>query len=362
MPAAVSAPPDSVDLHLEPNEASDLAAVPPGAVPAGYDAAYVTVLDESTVEDAVALLGHRGSDLASGWEAVRLPLRVTGDTGQTEDAEACAFHDGRLYVMGSHFGSKDGPLQPRRAFLARMDERDLARAAAGERCELEVARNAFRVHRAVNDALAEADVELLALSDDARAALIDATIERGEDKGKSWAGRVRPGDHPINIEGIEFRADGTLVLGLRVPVAANGDPLLVELHDVDDMFDDPDAMPRCGAVWVPRCGGEPERPVGVRGLHRSATDELHVLTGNLDAEGKDRALLAGRPTAGEAHCEHWRIRLPLSATAGGPIDAVEVHDFPDLKTVEGIAETPDGHFLYVVDQDHDVHLRFLLTS
>lgn len=351
--------PDPVDLHLEPNEASDLAAVPAPAVPSGFDSAYVTVLDEDAVEKAIALLGHSGDDLASGWEARRLDLRVTGDDGRTEDAEACAFHGGRLYVAGSHYGSKDGPLQPRRAFFARMDEGDLARASAGEQCELQVARNAFAVHRAVNDALRASGIELLPLVDEARDALIGATIARGEEKGKSWSGLIRRDDQPINVEGMEFRPDGTLLLGLRVPVSASGAPLLVELHDVDALFDEPERPVACGAVWVVGCGGEPERPLGVRGLHRSATDELHVLVGNLDAEGKDSVLLAGRPSDADAHCEHWSVRLPLTA-GGGPLEATRVHDFPDLKTVEGVAQTPDGHFLYVVDRDHNVHLRFLL--
>lgn len=306
------------------------------------------------MEKAVALLGHRAG---GGWEAVRLRLTVTGDTGRTEDAEACAFHGGRLYVAGSHFGSKSGPLQPRRAFFARMDQTELPRAAGGEACELEVARNAFAVHRAVNDALRASGIELLPLADAPRDGLIDATIARGEDKGKSWSGRVRADDHPINVEGMEFRPDGTLLLGLRFPVAASGDPLVVELHGVDALFDEPDAAVRAGAVWVVECDGDAERPMGVRGLHRDAADVLHVLCGNLDAEGKDSVLLEGRANAADAHCEHWSVRLPLTA-GGGPLRAERVHDFPDLKTVEGIAQAPDGSFVYVVDRDHSVHLRF----
>ena len=358
----ISAAPAPVDLHLEPNEASDLTAVPAEALPSTYDRGFVTVLDEDVVENAIALLGHRGDDLGDGWEAVRLRLRVVGDTGATEDAEACAFHGGRLYVAGSHYGSKGGPLQPKRAFFARLDQSDLGRAVAGRACALEVARNAFRLHRAVNDALRESAIELMPLSDAAREALIEATIERGKDDGKAWKGRVKRRDRPINVEGIEFRADGSLLLGLRYPVAATGDPLLVELPDVDALFDDPGGVPACGPVWVLGCGGDPDRPLGVRGLHRSSTDELHVLVGNLDAEGKDSVLLEGRPSGAAAHCEHWRARLPVLA-AGGPVDAEIVHRLDDLKTVEGIAQAPgEDHFIYVVDRDHNVHLRFLHAS
>ena len=38
------------------------------------------------------------------------------------------------------------------------------------------------------------------------ARVLDATIELGAAKGKRWAGRVRSGDRPINVEALEFRA------------------------------------------------------------------------------------------------------------------------------------------------------------
>src|SRR5215217_4126053 len=68
---AVTETADAIDLDLYPNEASDLAVVPGGLV-AGYDQAFVTVLDEGVIEDSVALLGHRGDDPFGGWEAQRL--------------------------------------------------------------------------------------------------------------------------------------------------------------------------------------------------------------------------------------------------------------------------------------------------
>jgi hypothetical protein len=77
---------DAIDLDLYPNEASDLAVVPGGLV-AGYDQAFVTVLDEGVIEDSVALLGHGGDDPFGGWEAQRLRLSATVHAGRTEDAE-----------------------------------------------------------------------------------------------------------------------------------------------------------------------------------------------------------------------------------------------------------------------------------
>ncbi len=354
---------DEVDLDLAPNEASDLAAVPPGLLPddLGWDAAYVTVLDEGPAHESVAVLGHaRGAAPAAGWDARRLRLEPTGDAGRTDDAEACAFHDGRLYLAGSHFGSKDGPLQPRRAWFGRLSAGDLVGALLGERAPLELARNRFALHRAVNDAAREAGVALQPLGERARELLVGATVARGEKEGKRWAGRVRPDDHPVNVEGMEFRPSGELVLGLRYPVTEEGHPLLVAVEDVDVLFaDDPEAV-RCGPVWTVRAGHR-EDPVGVRGLHHGEGGALHLVVGSLDAEGKDSALVDERPEAGRAHCEHWVVELPAGA-GPGELAARQVHVFPGLKTVEGIAQAPDGSFLYVVDQDHNVHLRFLLLD
>jgi hypothetical protein len=352
-----------VDLHLEPNEASDLTQVrEPGLLEAhGWDAAYLTVLDEGPVEDCVAVLGHdAGAAPTEGWTSARIHLDAGDMAGRTEDAEAITVRDGVVYVVGSHYGSKDGPLQPRRAWFGRLRAEDLAAAIAGERPPLELARNRFALHRAVNDALQEAGVALQPLGARARELLVGATVTRGEEGGKRWAGRVRPDDHPVNVEGMEFRPSGELVLGLRYPVTEEGHPLLVAVEDVDVLFaDDPEAV-RCGPVWTVRAGRR-EDPVGVRGLHHGDGDALHLVVGSLDAEGKDSALVDERPDAGRAHCEHWAVELPAGA-GPGELAAREVHGFPGLKTVEGIAQAPDGSFLYVVDQDHNVHLRFLLLD
>ena len=58
------------DLHLEPNEASDLTII---NVPnPGWDRTMLTVLDEANAEDALALLVHKeGLPLDEGWEAMR---------------------------------------------------------------------------------------------------------------------------------------------------------------------------------------------------------------------------------------------------------------------------------------------------
>lgn len=349
-----------VDLELHPNEASDLAVVPAGLVDR-FQQTFVTVLDEGVIEESIAVLGHRGEDVSDGWEAIRLKLAPTGSAGKTEDAEACDFHGGHLYVLGSHYGKKDGPLEAKRAWIARVAAADLAAAIEGESAPIEIARNRFGLHRALNDRLLESGLELRALGPRARERLVQATIERGASKGKSWAGRILDADQPINIEGCCFLPDGTLLLGLRTPVTAAGEPILVELRDLGAFFDDPGSPPELGAVWTLTCAGTPEDPVGVRGLHRTEDGRLHAIVGSLDALGKDSALVSDDRDAGAAHCEHWSFELPPSE-GGGAIECRKVHDFPDERSVEGLARMPAGPFLYVVDRDHNVHLQFLLTD
>jgi hypothetical protein len=348
------------DLHLEPNEASDLSPVfePEVLRERGWDLAFVTVLDEAHAEDAIAVLAHEhGAAPGEGWEAIRLKATPSSGAGKTEDAEACARRDGFVYVLGSQFGKKAGPLAASRSWVARAREASLADALDGGKVELEMARTRFSLHRAVNDALAEAAVELLPLGPGARAAYIDETIALGAAKGKRWAGRVRSGDQPINVEGLSFRADGRAVLGLRYPVTAAGHPLLVEV-DLDAVFEDPDAVPPCSTVWTLETG-TPEAPVGVRALHSSGDDRFDAVVGDLDASGKSATVLEDHPQGGAARSRHVRFELPLVA-AGGAVGVEDVHDFGEVRRVEGIATGADGHAYYVIDDAGHVALRTLI--
>jgi len=346
-----------VDLALAPNEASDLLPVAePGLLEAeGWDLAYLTVLDEGRVEDCVALLGHEaGAPLVAGWSSYRLHFTPERDHGRTEDAEALAVRDGLVYVLGSHFGKKEGPLQPRRQFIARFPQAGLEDGVKGARPPLEVARTRFRLHRAINDALAAAGLALFPLGEAARDAFVARTIEKGEKGEKRWAGLVRPGDLPINVEGAAFRPGGSLLVGLRFPVTADGHPLLVELPDVEPLFADEEVVPRCGPVWCLHEVGSPEAPAGVRALRGSGEDRYQLIAGSLDAEGKDSVLLEDHPEGGVARSEHWEFTLGGAARL--------VHDFGELGRVEGVADGPGGHALYVVDEEARVDLRFLLVD
>ena len=350
------------DLQLSPNEASDLGRVfgPELLARHGWDRAFVSVLDEAPAEDSLALLVHTaGAPLEDGWKAVRVHADASSSAGRTEDAEACAVRDGRVYVLGSQFGNKSGPLVARRSWIARVREEALAGVAGGGRVEMEIARLRFGLHRAVNDALAAAAIDLLPLGPRARAGYIDATIALGAADGKRWAGRITSADQPINVEAAEFRVDGRLLLGLRYPVSTGGHPILVELHDVEQLFEDPDSVPRCANVWVLEDVGSAEAPAGLRGLDTQGDDRFDAVVGDLDAAGKSALVLEDHPEGGNAASEHVRFSLPLTA-GGGSVTSERVHHFGDLRRVEGVAVDAEGHTHYVLDEEGHVALRTLI--
>ncbi|WP_433166617.1 hypothetical protein [Kribbella sp. CA-247076] len=349
------------DLHLEPNEASDLCRVfgPDLLTRHGWDRAFATVLDEATAEDALALLVHpAGAPLDEDWAAMRVLTDAGPNAGRTEDAEACASRDGYVYLVGSQFGKKAGPLAAKRSWIARVSEQSIADALEhGGRPALEVVRLRFGLHRAINDALA--DVKLLPLGPLGRQVYVDATITIGERKAKRWSGTVLPTDHPVNIEAAEFRPDGRLLLGLRYPVTADGHPVLVELENVDELFADPDAVPRCGNVWVLGDVGSVEAPAGFRALDTRGGDSFDAIIGDLDASGKSATVLADHPEGARADSEHVRFQLPPD-TNGGIVSADVVHHFGDIRRIEGVAVDHEGHAHYVIDEEGHVALRTLV--
>jgi len=169
---------------------------------------------------------------------------VTENAGRTEDAEACTRLDGWIYLVGSQYGSKDGPLQSKRAFLARFRESDLAGDLEGSRPPMQVARNKLRLHRAVNDALRAFGPPVLAPGPTVRDRFIDRTRREGP---RGPARRINGCDVPINVEGATFDRHGSLLLGLRYPVTAAGHPILAELAAVEAMIEHERAAPSSGA-------------------------------------------------------------------------------------------------------------------
>jgi hypothetical protein len=350
-----------LQLNLHPNEASGLLAIEdtPLLEARGWELAFWAVLDEGEIENCVAIIGHRrGVDISQGWEIERLRAEpLGGAAGQTEDAEAVTRQGTWIYVFGSHFGGKGGPLQPKRGFVARFREADARHAdrALG----MEISRESFLVHRLINDALRAQGPDLVPLGEASRAALIEATIERGRSENASWAGLVREGDYPINVEGAAFRESGTLLLGLRFPVAAGGRPVLVEVEGIERLFEPGNKPPQILGFWVVDAVGREGEIAGVRDLALLDTadgEELHLVTGNVDSRDRESVLVRDYPGGRHTVATHFRSILPPGAHSGS-IDAEFVREFPDLPRVEGIAITAGGRFFYVTDEDEGVHLR-----
>lgn len=349
----------TVDLAHEGNEASDLVHVDNDALldAHGWDVGFWTVLDEGPVEECIAVFGHtRGQAQDRGWEIFRLPVDAGPETGRTEDAEAVARHDGWIYVVGSHYGSKGGPLQAKRAFIARFAEQTIDRTVSELELSIDVRRNKFRLHRLINDALDASDVVAITPGDTVRTRLIARTIERGTARNKTWVDRLTERDVPINIEGAAFRPNGNLLLGLRFPTTAEGEPILVELAGVPDQFDGAATPLTVTHVWELSGVSPPEVLVGFRALSHSGGDVYDAIIGSIDATGKGSALLEDHPQGADVHCTHWRFRLPPDYR-GGPVPAEKVRDFPDLRNVEGLS-IEDAQAFYVTDEDHRIQLRF----
>jgi len=339
-----------IELFVGCNEASDLLPVhsPELLAALGARLAFWTVLDEGGIEECLALLVQ---GLDGGWKAIHLQADSGDETGRTEDGEALAYLDGQVYVVGSHFGSKAGPLRPRRAFFARFGEAD----AAGGTVHLEVVRNQFRLHRAINDALRDAAIAPLKPGERVHARFIVETLARGGAKAKSWVDRLMHGDLPVNVEGAAFTPAGTLLLGLRFPVSEAGEPILVEIADVAGMFDnDPRTWPVVVRAYVLTGATPPGALAGFRALSARPDGTFDAVIGSIDATGKGSVLLEDYPMGGDVTSRHVRFALPDDPDAHA-IAAELVADLAPFRNVEGLTGVGDLRY-YVTDEDHRVAL------
>ncbi|MDG4789687.1 hypothetical protein O7626_27820 [Micromonospora sp. WMMD1102] len=341
--------PRTVELAVAGNEASDLLPVRAPEVLAAYGArrAFWTVLDEGPVEDCLALLVERPD---GGWSTHHLPMDAGAETGRTEDGEALARHDGWVYVFGSHFGSKRGPLRPRRAFVARFREAD----AAAPLPRLHVVRNQFRLHRAANDALLAAGFGIVAAGERVRHRFIAATRDRGTARAKTWVGRLAEDDLPINLEAAACTPTGNVLLGLRFPVTGRGEPILLEVAGLAGMFDRR-SWPRVVGAYALTGVTRPGELTGFRALSARDDGGYDAVVGSIDALGKRSVLLDDHPAGGDVTSRHVRFHGPPDGAAGGPLAGELVADLGPLHNVEGLTEM-DGARYYVTDEDHRVAL------
>lgn len=288
----------------------------------GWETGFWIVSDEKEAHEALAALGLTR---AGSWEVVPVTTKLTSASTEKkcEDCETLSRAGSRVYIFGSQYGTKEGPLQPKRHFVARFNEAllDVDEAAI----DLHLVRRPFALHRIVNDALR--GVELLPLSD----ALRDAFVRGAQKDDKSWSSLLHDDDMPVNVEGSTFVEGGRLLLGLRYPVTADGHPIIVEIEGIDRLFEDDAAPPLAVAVRIVEGTGDARRPAGIRELDARG-GWVHVIAGDLDAE----------LSAKRAPSEHWVFRYPYGTSGIHAARATRIRSFGPNARVEGIALERDN--------------------
>ena len=352
-----------MNLDLHPNEASGLVDIQNQALLKSHewDYGFWAVMDEAEAENCVATIGHRqGMEVNEGWEIDRLHAepRFIGSEGETEDAESVARHAGWIYIFGSQHGGKQGPVNPEEAWVARFREEDVDHAFKDPAVEMEIVRTDLVLHRVVNDAFKSRSVDLLPQGPETYEAFVVGS--RGEDGPGPEL--VHQDDVTINVEGAAFRDDGSLLLGLRYPLASDGRPIIVDLDGIQRLFEPEGAAPEVKGFWIVDAVGRDGELAGVRDL-ALVGDDLHLVTGNIDSRQKGSVLLEDHPGGRDTVASHFRCTLPTDKRSGS-LEAELVREFPDLPRVEGIAVTDEGRFFFVTDEDEGVHLRLtrFLTS
>lgn len=343
-----------VIINEKASEASGLLAIGNEAVldAQGWSQGYWTCSDEGAVEKALGALGKRKD--SGAWELCRVAGARATLKKKTEDCEGMARRGEWVYVFGSHFGTKTGPLEPRRHFVARFNEARIQGPLDEVTIEVEIARGAFKLHRLINDALKASGIDVVEAGAEEARQCIEKTRKRGRKKGKRWAGRIHEGDWPINVEGVAFRESGSLLLGLRYPVTREGQPILVELDDVDKLFREPPDTPSIRHLWVLENVGSAREPRGIRALEVQES-VFHAITGSLDSSPGESVLLQEHPEGERAESRHHRFKLP-EVPGWTRVDAEPVAGVDGDSRVEGLAIDGKGRFRYVLDDDR-IHLR-----
>ncbi len=324
------------------DEASALLGLQSAAVLAEleWDVGFWVVSDERDGAASIAALGRRRR--GARWQVVPLRARARRNARRkatrkrTQDAETLARAGSWVYAFGSQFGSKEGPLEPSRHFVARFNEALVRLRGDRLAADIEVARRPFLLHRLVNDALRDAGLRLLEPAAEVRREFVAPPRKNASRKGKRWAALLRDDDLPVNVEGATFLPGGHLLLGLRYPVTADGHPVLVELAGIDRYFDRPRQPPDVVAVRVLESAGSRDAPAGVRELDCQG-GEIHLITGNLDSRPEESALVAAVAGAERAPGEHWAVPLVQGTEGPRSLAGRLVRRFDRSARVEGLA-------------------------
>lgn len=316
----------------------------------GWDVAFWAASDEKAATEAIAVVGHRAD--SGEWEVEPLVVRAD-EKRATEDCETVSRAGSWVYVFGSQFGSKEGPLEPKRHFVMRFNEALIGIGKKRLRTDAEIARRPFAIHRLVNDALRRFEVKVLPPGSELYASCVKEALEKGERKKKRWCDLLREDDSPINIEGATFLPGGHLLLGLRYPVSQDGHPLVVEVEGIDRFFErgrEPNAV----AVRVLESVGKRSSPAGIRELDYLG-GTVHAITGNLDSEASVSAIVEDHPEGARARSEHWAFPLVLGTRGAQAMTGKRLRRFEDSASVEGMAL--EGERVWYVHDDEQIVLE-----
>jgi hypothetical protein len=315
----------------------------------GFSEAFWSVLDEGPVEQNLVLIGRKSVD-SKRWHARRIAASASAHGGRTDDSEALSRYGKHIYVIGSHFGSKTGLLKPKRSFVARFSDE----VASVSNPQVEVWRSPFKLHRIINDALRDSATELR-VAERARRAYVSSTLERGRKENKAWVHNLRDEDAPINIEGLELLDDGSALIGLRMPVTAHGNPIMVRVAGIPQLFEGNEDALRAVAVYVLADVGSADAPLGIRALERYG-ETLHGLVGPVPSSNEQDVLLEDYPGTGSAACQHRVITSEL-ALQNRALHTLAIHEFEPGCDVEGLSMIRDGEFVYAIDDHGHIELR-----
>jgi len=307
----------------------------------GFDEAYWTVSDEAAAHKALLLVAMKRD--AGGAEAWSLevpnppPIKLSS---KTEDAEALFRANDRVWIVGSMFGSKKNKvLEAKRHFVAVFDEATGALVAdpAGP-----------TLHRRINDWLRADGPALIERRAEGEGRLIADSIAAIAQAKPADRIDVAAEDRAINVEGAVGFPGGRILLGLRFPVTAEGNPILVLVGR-----DDPDAH----AFFVLGTG-TPQCPRGIRDLALGPDGAVYALTGSIDSDPAESAILAGY--GGIETAKNALVRFAIPETPGAATPAVSrvpveaVRAFPYFDSLEGVAFRPDGSPIFVEDSKEGV--------
>lgn len=327
------------------NEASALLGIqnPRFLAAHGWETGFWIASDERPAHKALAALGRNRT---GEWEVLPLHAKGAASSKRCEDCETISRAGSRVYVFGSQYGTKEGPLEPKRHFVARFNEAFVdVENAKRPAVHVDLVRRPFALHRIVNDALQEHGIALFPVS----RKLHDAFVRQPMERKRRWSRLVKREDCPINVEGSAFLEGGRLLLGLRFPVTREGHPILIELEGIDRLFEEDQASPHVVAVRVLTNVGNAKKPAGIRELD-SRGGVVHAITGALDDE-----LLGRSPRLRRAHSEHWAYRHVYGSSGLQEIEARRILRFGPRARIEGMAL--DGAHVWYIHDDEKIRLE-----